>query len=437
MSRVAFCSTCKGRLQHLQVTLPKNMEDNPSAKFILLDYADQAGLLNYLKANFSQSIESGRLSVYSIKPPKTFHMAHAKNMSHRLGILEGCNYLVNIDADNFAGYRFDEYIASNLNYSNFLWAKMIKEGPDRLPRGISGRIAITDQSFLKVGGYDERFDTWGPDDRDFNIRLQRLGYHDKEIDKKYLGAIRHTDKMRFKEYQHAATSELHELEAVHTSDATVANFGNIGCGVVYKNFNFDNPINLDPLPTRIFGIGMHKTATSSLNAALKILGFDSAHWQNAHWAKAIWNEMSNDGHSITLEKHYALCDLPIPLLFKELDKYYKGSKFILTLRDENSWLESVRNHWSYEHNKFRAAWDTDPVTHKMHRALYNQKHFNAEVFLARYRRHNDEVKQYFQSRPNDLLVLDIQSWEPLCKFLSKSIPDAQYPKFNITNKSEV
>lgn len=432
MSKVALCTTCKGRLQHLRVTLPKNMEDNPSAKFIVVDYADQDGMLDWLKDNLSQEISDGKLVVYSLEPPRQFQMAHAKNIAHRLGILEGCDKLINIDADNFAGQGFAEYVDENLHDNNFLWSKMIK---GVLPRGISGRIAVTKNTFIKSGGYDEKFSTWSPDDHDFNSRLQRLGYRATEIDIKYLNAVRHNDKIRFKEYTHAQDDGSYEWESVRHSEETIANAGSFGCGTVYKNFDFTNPIKLDPIPTRIFGIGMHKTATSSLNAALKLLGFDSAHWENAHWAKAIWNEMTSDGRSLTLEKHYALCDLPIPLLYKELDKGYKSSKFILTIRDENGWIKSVENHWSYDHNKFRSAWDTDPVTHKMHRALYGQKGFNKELFLERYRNHNAEVLEYFKDRPNDLLVFDKQSWEPLCKFLSRPIPDVPYPRMNTTKKT--
>jgi hypothetical protein len=66
---------------------------------------------------------------------------------------------------------------------------------------------------------------------------------------------------------------------------------------VYRNFD-PTPIHLNPLPTRIFGIGFHKTATNSLNAALKILGYDSAHWESGAWAKAIWKEMTGSGRSL-------------------------------------------------------------------------------------------------------------------------------------------
>jgi hypothetical protein len=443
---IAFCTTCKGRVQHIEQTLPKNLADNASFKdaiFIILDYNSPDHLLGYLKSFHRPDLESGRLVVYSYREPGPFHMAHAKNMAHRLGMLEGADILVNLDADNYTGADFAHYITSQFRRENvFLWAKMIKDGAGRLPKGISGRIAVSRHAFLNSGGYDEKYDTWSPDDKDFQTRLRRLGYSAREIRQQYLQAILHNDKMRFKEYRHAQTGmgEDQFNKEIFESDATIANYGKIGTGRVFRNFDFDTPIEIAPLPTRIFGIGMHKTATTSLDGALKILGTDSAHWETAHWAKAIFDEMNTWGRSLTLEKSYALSDLPIPLLYEKLDAAYPGSKFILTIRDEDRWIRSVRNHWSHDHNPFRAAWSTDPFTHKVHKALYGQKGFDEEIFRARYRRHNAEVMEYFKDRPLDLLIMDMEKdtgWQELCPFLNKPIPAEDYPKAFVTRKASV
>src|ERR1700733_7919192 len=81
--KVAFVTTCKGRLQHLQETLPVNMGNNHNAKFVVLDYNSRDGLLEYLVQNHSSQINQGRLAVYSFPTAERFQMAHAKNMAHR------------------------------------------------------------------------------------------------------------------------------------------------------------------------------------------------------------------------------------------------------------------------------------------------------------------------------------------------------------------
>lgn len=452
---IAFVTTCKGRTHHLAQTLPVNLLhnlDNPNAKFIVLDYGSQDNLLEYLQSHYPTLIEAGRLVVYSYRTHAPFHMAHAKNMAHRLGILEGADFLCNLDADNFTGPCFADYLnrmfhpAYTVSAANaddppavvwpevFLWANTLGFGAERSRmRGTNGRIAISARAFIKSGGYDEKYATWSPDDKDFNVRLRRLGYQGIEIDQAFLRVILHNDKMRFKEYTHAMqpASIEDESEAVNDTDTTIVNFGNIGCGTVYRNFDFTQPITLAPIPTRIFGIGMHKTGTTSLHTALQLLGYDSAHWKSAHWAKAIWTEMLACNRSRTLENHYALSDLPIATLFRQLDTAYPGSKFILTMRNEQSWVDSVRNHWSREHNKFRSFWDTDPFTHLIHKEIYGQRNFDADTFLAKYHKHNWDVAYHFAKRPDDLLVMNMDlgaGWPELCKFLGRAVPSMPYPK---------
>jgi hypothetical protein len=445
MTSVYFATTCKGRTQHLEQTLPANLHDNPKAKIVLVNYNSPDHLDDFIKKNHSKDIDSGRLFIYRFCEPGPFRMAHAKNLAHRLALEEGGETIVNMDADNLAATGFDEYVIKELtdadgNLScNFLWAHM-KKGEMR--RGISGRIAVTKHAFMDVGGYDEVYREYGPDDKDMNLRLRRLGFEAREIDRRFLDAVPHNDKMRFKEYPHLRNAPVVEdfvlpgREHIRIANMTPRGL-DVGCGVVYKNFGRD-PIELYPLPTRIFGIGMQKTATTSLNKALIELGYDSAHWKSAHWAKAIWDEMRRDGRSLTLEKSYAVCDLPIPLLFRELDVAYPGSKFILTTRNEDDWIESVRTHFSAK-NPFRSQWDSDPFTHKIHIELYGRRKFDEQVMRARYRRHNAEVREYFKGRSQDLLVMDMSGgagWYELCGFLRRRIPAVTYPTEFVSNPAQ-
>ena len=436
---IVFCTTCKGRLQHIERTLPENIHNNARAKFVLLDYNSQDGLSAWLRTHQRGNIDAGRLTVYRYFGEHPFRMAHAKNLAHRLGILEGADVLVNLDADNFTGPGFADYIAEKFQSSQnpketYLWAN-VGRAKRRLPRGCSGRIVVSRHAFTNVGGYDEKYETWGPDDKDFNLRLGSLGCVGQEIDRQYLDAVLHNDKMRFKEYPEVAMEHGEDSLATEFI-APIVNYGKYGLGTVFRNFSHE-PIQLNPVPTRVFGIGMHKTATTSLNNALGILGLDSAHWENAHWAKAIWTEMTTDGRSPTLERHYALSDLPITILYRKLDAAYPGSKFILTIRNEEEWIRSVANHWDPMVNKFRPRWNKDPFTHKIHKEVYGQRGFDREIFLARFRRHNAEVVEYFKGR-DDLLVMDMSngtgSWPTLCRFLRQPIPSVPYPNKFVTEE---
>ncbi len=440
--KIVYCSTCKGRAEHIQATLPRNLADNPNARFVLLNYSSPDNLMAYLRDNHAQDIASSQLTVYTHFCDGPFQVAHAKNLAARLGIMDGADILVTLDADNWTGPGFTEFIAEKFEEKaapglflcpNFPLIHSLPHGPERPARGYAGRLAIRSQDFIKMGGYDEEFDTWRGEDMDLIARLERLGYSMRHIDNHFLGVIPHNAEVRFKEYPHAKQYEnKQELKAIYAKTNTVVNFGNFGVGVVFRNFDFSDPVELKPVPTRIFGVGLQKTATSSLHGAFQILGYDSLHWGTGH-APRIWHEMNSEGRSKTLEQFYAISDLPIPLLYEKVDKAYPGSKFILTVRNEADWIKSVERLWDPRYNPTRDLWEKWPFTHRIHTALYGQKHFDAEVFLKRYRRHNAEVQDYFKDRPKDLLVKDMAAsagWHDLCWFLGVPEPNAPYPNHN-------
>lgn len=432
-SQIIFITTCKGRTPHLRKTLPINMANNPgdNCRFLVLDYGDDGELEEYLKTVQLPNIESGRLIVYRHDTVGHFRMSHAKNMAHRCAMLEGADILVNMDADNFTpvpGFADSIMETMGAHQHTFMYCNA-KSIVGRARQGLAGRIAVHRNTFLEVGGYDESYIVWAPEDEDFKSRLRRLGREGVIIDARFLFVIPHKDGLRFKEYPHAKPTpedEAKSIQEIHEADHVIANHGNIGCGIVYRNFD-TNPIDLRPLPTRIFGVGMQKTGTTSLHEAFRILRFDSAHWKGPWWAKRVYEEMTTHGHSRTVEDHYAMSDNPFTILFRELDKGYPGSKFILTIRDEKGWLESVRKHW--EVNSVVYDWDRDCFSHKMHTLVYGRKTFDSGVMLNRYRRHNEEVIEYFKHRPHDLLVMDINKakWGPICEFLGVEVPSVPFP----------
>jgi hypothetical protein len=182
---------------------------------------------------------------------------------------------------------------------------------------------------------------------------------------------------------------------------------------------------------RVFGIGMQKTATSSLAAALNALGYATAHWESPESAGTIWREVQSSGRSRTLENYDAACDTPIPILYQKLDVAYPGSKFILTIRNEDAWVKSAQKHWK----RYRNVWDQEPFTHAMHKELYGQIEFSEDVFRKRFTRHTEEVMAYFAERRDDLLIMNMDlgaGWSELCRFLEKPIPKIPYPREAVT-----
>ena len=248
--QLAFATTCKNRLNHLSQTLPKNLRDINGRKdtgIVLLDYNDTEGLGAWIEQHHKADLDSGKLVYYRTTDHPKFRMAHAKNLAHRLAMREGASILVNVDADNYTGEGFADYVvkkfedAATDQEAIFLGTRGNHRGPGKLAkiktqRGCFGRIGVSDQAFRHAGGYDEIFETWSPDDKDFAGRIGRLGYSWRQIRYNFLSAIQHGAGMRFREYGYM-TFDPEEDVLAGRQDIRIVNAGNIGAGVVYRNFS--------------------------------------------------------------------------------------------------------------------------------------------------------------------------------------------------------
>ena len=171
---------------------------------------------------------------------------------------------------------------------------------------------------------------------------------------------------------------------------------------------------------RVFCIGWHKTGTTTLGLALLDLGYDVL------GARLDMAEPLLEGDretAVSLAGNFdAVQDVPWAALFKELDAAYPGSKFILTVREEESWLNSAKKHFKDSYVG-------------VHEWLYGNGVLqgNEELYLERFRKHNRDVRDYFQDRGDDLLEMDLiggDTWEKLCPFLNEPVPQKAFPYEN-------
>lgn len=174
---------------------------------------------------------------------------------------------------------------------------------------------------------------------------------------------------------------------------------------------------------KVIGVGFQKTGTSSLGEALKILGYRVKETT----ARPLIPILKGDYKKILrmLRNYDAVEDTPWYMIYKELDERIPGSKFILTIRDEDSWYNSVSRQIGLLRNP-------------SHEWIYGRgkglPKDDKENTLNVYTRHNEEVIEYFKDRPQDLLVVDFTTgdgWEQLCTFLGKSIPEEPFPQTNV------
>jgi hypothetical protein len=117
-------------------------------------------------------------------------------------------------------------------------------------------------------------------------------------------------------------------------------------------------------------------------------------------------------------------------VFKEFDKQYPNSKFILNTRDIGGWLDSREKHVKRNQQKKLDNPDAGIPWLEIDRKRWELK----------YERHHDEVYNYFKDRKDNLLIFDVtkgDGWEKLCSFLDLPIPQSLFPKANAASEKVI
>ncbi len=169
----------------------------------------------------------------------------------------------------------------------------------------------------------------------------------------------------------------------------------------------------------VWDIGLPRTGTTSFCHALKILGYQ---------------RVAHNPHFNSLSSLEGASDIGCAVFYKYIDYKHPNSKFVLCLRDLESWLDSIR--FIFERYPIpvpqRSSLEQD-VAALLCTMLYESTTFDRTKFIDAYHRHHDDVRRYFRNRPEDLLELNIidgDGWEQLCPFLGLPIPDSPFPQAN-------
>jgi hypothetical protein len=171
----------------------------------------------------------------------------------------------------------------------------------------------------------------------------------------------------------------------------------------------------------IFGIGLSKTGTTSLFAALDQLGYRSGTYRHLR-GLGLEEWFGGNFERDYLTEFDALTDLPLATFFPQLDARYPGSKFILTVREIGSWLESARKHFTPP--------DATSFGRDVRLATYGITGYDELRFRYVYEAHVRNVTRHFRDRPQSLLIMNIvdgEGWSELCHFLGREIPVGPFP----------
>lgn len=198
---------------------------------------------------------------------------------------------------------------------------------------------------------------------------------------------------------------------------------------------------------RVIGAGFGRTGTTSLQAALETLGFDTCYhmkevmknpshayfWRDAGNGKTVDWRTFFAGYQATVD--WPGCDY-----YQELMAVYPEAKVLLSVRDPERWYDSTAaTIYRIPKSLFMRIISTvvphmrvmypvinENIWEGIFQGRFEDKAFAIEVF----NRHIDSVKA---AVPNErLLVYNVkEGWAPLCEFLDVPIPnDKPFPHLN-------
>ena len=194
---------------------------------------------------------------------------------------------------------------------------------------------------------------------------------------------------------------------------------------------------------KVIGAGLGRTGTTSLQAALNVLGVGPTyhmtevfrHPRHADvWLKA-WQ-----GEAVDWEAFFAAygsgVDLPIAQFYQELMSVFPEARILLTIRDPDRWYASVLE-TIYTFNNVGGLMGRLLPPPRMQKMVFPmlweglfEGHFDDKDFaISIYHQHIEAVKKTVPAER--LLVFNVkEGWEPLCAFLDLPIPDRPFPHLN-------
>lgn len=182
---------------------------------------------------------------------------------------------------------------------------------------------------------------------------------------------------------------------------------------------------------KIFCIGQNKTGTTSMAFALEDLGYSVLRVRD--FPTGMIDDCLHHNYEKVLsctKNKEAFEDRPFNIMhvYQFLYSCWPNAKFILTVRKEEDWWNSVNNWLSIKRKSFLTE---EKRLHKIevYKKHYETNKFCRESFIKYYSHYNQSTINYFQNN-NNFIVFNIFSgdgWKKLCSFLEKPIPNHLFP----------
>lgn len=200
---------------------------------------------------------------------------------------------------------------------------------------------------------------------------------------------------------------------------------------------------------KVFCVGFPKTGTTSLELALKDLGFKLGNQRGGEVLLDDWAQRTFDPIIEFCRSAEAFQDVPfcLPFTFQALDQAFAGAKFVLSVRNStDEWYRSiVRFHSSLWADGIRTPEKEDlaeafyvekggPLrVHKTMFAVGDEALYDKDTLCGHYDHHCSAVREYFRHRPGKLLEVNVgcsEDYLRFCEFLGRRPVADSFPWLN-------
>ena len=183
MAAISFVTTCKGRLAHLQQTLPHMVAQGADCEVVVVDYDCPDGTAAWVNANHPA------VRVVKVEAEPLFRHARARNLGAKAA---NGDWLAFVDADILLHADYSGRLIPLLQARHYY-------RPESTQLDAWGNVICRKSDFDAIGGYDEVMCGWGGEDDDLYLRLSLLGSEAASFPGELVEAIGHdsADRVRF------------------------------------------------------------------------------------------------------------------------------------------------------------------------------------------------------------------------------------------------
>lgn len=177
---------------------------------------------------------------------------------------------------------------------------------------------------------------------------------------------------------------------------------------------------------KVFGVGLPKTATTSLEEGFVRLGYNKLGYSLEDLQSFLKSGFNQDVIKTT-EAYDAFADWPWSLMYADLfETYGRNARYILTRRKSAEvWVNSMKRH------------SITTVTADIRHSVYgiHLPHGYEPMLIELYNRHAREVTEFFEAKGASDCLLDLEigtegDWERFCTFLGHEPIGDGFPHAN-------